>query len=130
MIRNSSNGRPLWMVAGVDEDLRLRAEAPAEHRGRSPVGEVGAVEARLEELVLDEQAHAGRQQAVELLQSCREPRVPLAQVVLAWIVRPVGQPEADDRGADLLRDLDALAAVLERLRAHTFVRVAEAPEPV
>ena len=118
------------MVAGVDEHLRLRAEATAEHRCRSPVGEVGAVEARLEELVLDEQPHVGGQQAVELLQSCGEPRVPLAQIVLSWIVRAVGKPETDDRGADLLRDLQALAAVLERLLAHTFVRMAQAPEPV
>ena len=33
-------------------------------------------------------------------------------------------------GADLLRDLDALAAVVERLRAHVRVGMAEAPEPV
>ena len=56
--------------------------------------------------------------------------MPLAQVVLARVVRPVGEPEADDRGADLLRDLDALDAVLERLRAHGGVGVAEAAEPV
>ena len=56
--------------------------------------------------------------------------MPVAQVVLAGVVRSVGEPEADDRRADLLRDLDALAAVLERLRAHLRVRVAEASEPV
>src|SRR5207247_3198416 len=55
---------------------------------------------------------------------------PSAQVVLAGIVRSVGQPEADDRGADLLCDLDGLAAVVERLRANTVVRVAQASEPV
>ena len=46
--------RPLRMVAGVDQHLRLRAETAADDRGRPPVGEIGAVEAGLEELVLDE----------------------------------------------------------------------------
>ena len=71
-----------------------------------------------------------REQPVELLEAGREPRVASAQVVLAGVVRPIGEPEADDRRADLLRDLDALAAVLHRLRAHARVRVADAPEPV
>jgi len=59
-----------------------------------------------------------------------ESLVPCAQVILARVVCSVGQPEADDRRADLLRDLDTLAAVFERLRAYPFVRVAQAPEPV
>ena len=37
--------RALRVVAGVDEHLRLRAEPPADERGRAPVGQVGAVEA-------------------------------------------------------------------------------------
>ena len=122
--------RPLRMVAGVDEHLRLRAEPPAQHRGRSPVGKVGAVEARLEELVLDEQPHPGGEQRVQLFEPGGETRMPFAQIVLAGVVRPVGEPEADDRGAELLRDLDALAAVVERLRAHARVGVTDAPEPV
>ena len=60
--------RSLRMVAGVDEDLRLRAETPAQQGGRSPVGEIHAVEARLEELVLDEQPHPGWERCVDLLE--------------------------------------------------------------
>ena len=56
------------VVAGVDEHLRLRAEAPADERGRAPVGQVRAVEGRLEELVLHEQPHPVGQRRVELLQ--------------------------------------------------------------
>ena len=43
-----------------------------------------------------------------------EPGVTIAQIVLAGVVRAVGEPEADRGRADLARDLDALAAVLER----------------
>jgi hypothetical protein len=56
--------------------------------------------------------------------------VTVAEVVLTRIVRSVGEPEADDRRADLLRDLHALAAVRERLRAHLRVGMTQAPEPV
>ena len=47
--------RSLRVVAGVDEHLRLRPEPAAHQRRGAPVGQVGAVEGRLEELVLDEQ---------------------------------------------------------------------------
>jgi len=59
-----------------------------------------------------------------------EPPEARAQVVLAGVVRPVGQPEADDRRADLLGDLDAFAAVVEGAPAHLGVRMADAAEPV
>ena len=58
--------RSLRVVAGVDEHLGLRAEPAADERRGSPVGQVGAVEAGLEELVLDEQPHAGGERGVEL----------------------------------------------------------------
>ena len=91
--------RALRVVAGVDEHLRLRPEPPAEQRRRAPVGQVGAVEGRLEELVLDEQPHARRQRRVELLEPVDEPRVAAAQVVLPGVVRAVGEPEADRRSS-------------------------------
>ena len=122
--------RSLRVMAGVDEHLRLRAEPAADQRGRAPVGEVGAVEAGLEELVLDEERHPLGQRRVELLERLRQPRVPRREVVLAGVVRPVGEPEADRRRPDLARDLDALAAVLERLRANLGVGMAEAAEPI
>ena len=46
--------RALGVVTRVDEHLRLLSEPPADERSGSPVGKVGAVEGRLEELVLDE----------------------------------------------------------------------------
>ena len=49
--------RALRMVARVDEHLCLRPEPAADECRGAPVGQVGAVETRLEELVLDEEAH-------------------------------------------------------------------------
>src|SRR5262249_8955515 len=110
--------------------LRLRPEAPARERRGAPVGKVGAVEARLEELVLDEQSHTGRQGRVDLAQSRAEARVTLRERVLARVVRAVREPEADDRRPQLVRDRDALAAVIERARSYEGIRIAEAPERV
>ena len=122
--------RSLGVVAGVHENLRLRTEAPADERGRSPVGQIGAVEGRLEKLVLDEQPHPGREGGVELLERVGQPRVARAEIVLARVVGAVGEPEADDRRADFLGDLDALEAVVECPPSHRSVRVADAAEAV
>jgi hypothetical protein len=122
--------RPLRVVARVDEHLRARAECAAHERGRAPVGQVGRVEGRLEELVLDEQPHVVRHRRIELLEPHDEPAEAPAQVVLARVVRAVGEPEADVGRADRRRDLDALEAVLERLPPDARVGVAEAAEPV
>ena len=122
--------RPLRMVPRVDQDLSLRAEAAADERCGAPIGKVRAVEAGLEELVLDQEPHIRRKQRVELLERCGQAPVPVAKVVLPGIVRPVGEPEADRRRAELLGDLDALSAVGERLRANALVGMAEASQPV
>ena len=106
------------MVSEVDEHLGLRPEPATHQRRRAPVGQIGAVEAGLEELVLDEQRQPGRQHPVQLLEAVGEPPVARAQAVLPGIVRAVGEPQADERRAGLLRDLDALPAVLEREPAH------------
>jgi hypothetical protein len=58
------------------------------------------------------------------------PSVPAAQVVLAGVVGPVREPEADDRRAHLLRNLDAFQAVAYGLRANARVGVADAAEPI
>src|SRR5262249_36394114 len=121
--------RPLRMVAGVDEHLSTRPEPAAEHRRRAPVGQVGAVEAGLEELVLDEDAHSVWKLGIELPEAGGEPRVSAAEVVLPRVVRAVGEPETEGRGADAAGDLDALAAVVERPGAHLVVGGAETPEP-
>ena len=97
---------------------------------RAPVGQIRAVEGRLEELVLDEEAQPGRERRVELLEARGQACVAPPEVVLARVVRAVGEPEADRGRSDLAGDLDALEAVLERLPANRLVRVAQAAEAV
>ena len=58
--------RTLRVVPSVDENPRLIAETTANESRRSPVGNVGAVQTRLEKLVFDEESHAGRKGCVEL----------------------------------------------------------------
>src|SRR4029077_19510810 len=53
-----------------------------------------------------------------------------AEVVLARVVRAVGEPEADDRRAELPGDLDALQAVVEGESPHARIGMTHAPEPV
>ena len=118
------------VMSGIDEHLRLRAESAADEDGGAPVGQVGAVEGRLEELVLDEEAHSGRQGGIQLSESFEQAAVALPHVVLAGIVRAVCQPDGEDVGAHLRGDVDALEAVIDRHPAHACFRMAEAAEPV
>jgi hypothetical protein len=87
--------RPLRMVACVHQHLRLGAEAPADECRRSPVRKIGAVERRLEELVLDQESHTARQRCIEVCERREEPAETGAEVVLAGIVRAVREPEAE-----------------------------------
>ena len=81
----------LCMVAGVDEHLGLRAEPPAHERCGPPVGQIRAVEGRLEELVLDEEPHPAGQARVQLLEPVDQARMPVTQVVLPRVVPPLGR---------------------------------------
>ena len=117
-------------MTGVDEDLRLSTEVTTDERSGAPIGEVGAVEGGLKELVLDEQLHRPRQELVDRLETIGEAGVASSEIVLARIVRAVRQPEADCGRADLLGDFYALSAVVERPLTDTRVRVTDAPELV
>ena len=56
--------------------------------------------------------------------------MPVSEVVLARIVRPIREPEADDARSELLRDVDAFAAMAQSARADGHVGVAQAAEAV
>src|SRR5205807_3330699 len=58
----------LRMVTGVNEHLRLRTKVVAYRVSGAPVRQVGAVEPRLEKLVLDQQADSGWELRVDQFQ--------------------------------------------------------------
>ena len=118
------------VVAEVDQDLRPLAEPLAHGEGRAPVGEVGVVEGRLVRLVLQEHPHALGHGRVDLVQALDHPVAALREGVLARVVRAVGEPQGEDVGARLARDLDAFEEVVRGLPAHARVRVADAAELV
>ena len=83
----------LGVVAEVDEHARALAELLAGEQRGAPVGQVGGVERGLEELVLDEQLLLGGQRGVDLAERVEQPPAARAQVVLAGVVRAVGEPQ-------------------------------------
>ena len=107
----------LRVVPHVDEHARSLAEALADEQRRAPVGEIGGVEGRLEELVLDEVLLLGGQRRVDAHERVEHALAPLDQVVLARVVGAVGEPQRLRRRAERRGDLDALEQVLLGLRA-------------
>src|SRR3954468_6416220 len=121
---------PLRVVAEVDEHARAVAELLAHEQRRAPVGEVGRVERGLEELVLDEQLLLLGQRGVDLAQRLDEPASARREVVLAGVVRAVGEPQRLRRRPELLRDPHALEQVVDRLAADRLVGVRHRAELV
>ena len=118
-----------WPVSR--QTIRLRPERRHLDVAGAPVRDVGVVERRLEELVLEHQplvvADAARRspRATSARRSCRA-----ADVVLARVVGAVGQPDLEVARAGLGHDLDAAQVVVDRLLADRRVDVGEAAELV
>ena len=116
--------RALQVVAEVDEHLRALAEPRADGQRGAPVEQVGRVEGRLVGLVLEQQLLLGRQRLVDPRQRLDQPRAARAQVVLAGVVGPVGEPQRLRGRAQLAGDLHALercATALSRIAASGLV---------
>ncbi len=60
LCHNLRNIGPLWMVAGIHQHIRLRPEFLGHEQRCTPVWEIGSIKSWLEELILDQQAHASR----------------------------------------------------------------------
>ncbi len=114
------------VVAGVEAHDGPLAERDAVRVRGAPVGHVGGVERRLEELVLEHQALIAAEARVHLAQRVGEPVLAVAQVALARVVQPVGQPDLEVAAAGHVHDVDALVHVRDRLGAHALVDVAQA----
>ena len=108
------------VVAGVEAHDRPLAERDAVHVGRAPVGHVGGVERRLEELVLEHQPlvrrRGGRRPAASesARRSWRSRRS-------AWpgVVEAVGQPDLEVAAAGDVHDVDAVEGVARSPSART-----------
>ena len=98
----------LGVVAEVDQHARAVAELLAGQQRGAPVGEVGGVERRLEELVLDQQLLVVGQLRVDLRERVVQPRAARAEVVLARVVGAVGEPQRLRGRAERGRDPEAL----------------------
>ena len=90
------------VMPGVDAHLRALTEVLADRQRLAPVLHVGVVEGRLVELVLEEHAGVVGEGRVHLGQGLDQAPAARPEVVLAGIVRPVGQPDLHDVGAGLL----------------------------
>ena len=122
--------RPRRVVAGVHDDLRLRPGRHAVDVRRPPVGHVHRVERRLEELVLEEHSLVRAQPCMDRRQRLGQPILAAADVVLAGIVGPVGEPQLQVPGAGHIHDVDAREQVVECLAPHARVGIADAAEHV
>ncbi len=120
----------LGVMAHVDEHARALAEPLADRHRRAPIRDVGGVERRLEELVLDQQLLLGRQRGVELAQAVHHAFVSRGEIVLARIVGAVGEPQRLCGRAQLACYPDALEQMFERLRPDRGVGVGDRAEPV
>ena len=93
-------------------------------------GQIGVIEARLEELVLDQHARAGRQMGVHLGEPLLQPRLAVAHAVLAGVVGAVGEPQAEQIAAGGRHDRAAVDQVRHGTLAHLRLGMTDAAEPV
>ena len=118
------------VVAGVEADHRAVAERGHLGVGGAPVGNIGVVERRLEELVLEHQALLAGQAVVDLAERVVEAVLAGAHVGLAGVVRALGEPDLQVARAGGVHHVDALEVVIDRLAADAVVLVGEGAELV
>jgi hypothetical protein len=91
----------------------------------APVRDVHVVERRLEELVLQHHPLLGAQALVDLREGLGETILAAADVLLARVVRPVGEPDLEVAGSGRVHDVDARQVVVDRLPPDDRVGVRE-----
>ena len=113
------------VVAGVEAHQRLVAERGHLGVGRAPVRNIGVVERRLEELVLEHEALVVAEARVDLLQRVLQAVLTAAHVGLARVVRALGEPDLEVARPGRVHDVDALEVVrrspCERMRSSWCV---------
>src|SRR5258708_13213765 len=86
---------PVRMMAEVDNNLGVLTGFLAEQQGHPPVLDVGVIEGRLVELVLDQQSHRGRQKGGDLRHRLLEPLLSQPEVVLSPVLRALPPPHLE-----------------------------------
>ena len=117
-------------MAGVDAHERALANLLAHAQRLAPVLDIGVVEGRLVELVLEEQACAFGQGGMDLAQAVDQAPPASPKIVLARIVGAVGEPDFDHARARLAGDLAAVEDMRDGLLAHLEGRMAQRAELV
>ena len=118
------------VVAGVEADDGTLTEGGAVHVRRAPVRDVGVVERRLEELVLQHQPLVPADLGVDLGEALGQPLLAGQDVGLAGVVGAVREPDLQVARAGRVHHLDAVEVVLHGLLADRRVGVGQAAELV
>ena len=116
------------MVPGVEADEGTLPQRCDLRVGGTPVGHVGVVERRLEELVLQDEPLLWAERGVDLRQGLGQPVLAAAQVTLAGVVGAVSEPDLQVAGAGLVHHLDAFQVMLNGLGPDGGVVVGEAAQ--
>ena len=118
-----------WWPVSRHTAARSPKRKAVDQRG-APVGDVGGVEGRLEELVLEDEPLVLAESRVDLRKGVGEAVLAVAQVALAGVVRAVGEPDLQVAAAGDVHDVDALEVVGDRLGPDALVDVGQAAELV
>ena len=113
------------VMAGIDQDTRLRAGLAAQVRRHAPVGNIGVIEGGLKGLVLDEQVLIGSEMVVRCAERVSSQTMRSADALRAGVVGSVSKPKRNIARAETLGDLDGIEHVLECVVADFSVGVAE-----
>ena len=96
----------------------------------APVLDVRVVEGRLVQLVLEDHPGVVGEGRIDLLEGVDQSPPACPEVVLAGVVRAIGQPDLDDVGPGLPGDVAAGDDLVDRLASDGCVGMAQRPELV
>ena len=120
----------MGVVPGVQADHGLLAQRGDVRVRGSPVGHIGVIERRLEELVLEHQSLVVAESRVDLPERVAEAILPSTHVVLAGVVGSLGEPDLQVARTCGVHDVDALEVMVDRLPPNALVVVGERSELV
>ena len=116
------------VMSGIEAHHRLVAERSNLRESRTPVGNIGVVERRLEELVLQHEALVVAEARIDGREALGQVVLPAAHVVLARVVGTVREPDLEVARAGRVHDVDALEVVVDRALAGLEVTSSERAE--